>query len=91
MNKSKLIEKLAIQNGMNIKEAEIIVKTFLDTITEGLSQGEKAEIRGFGSFKVKRYDGYNGRNPKSGKSVEVKPKKLPFFKPGKALKDQVDY
>ena len=91
MNKSQLIEKLAIQNGLHPKQAESIINTFWETITEGLSQGERAEIRGFGSFKVKRYDGYNGRNPKSGETVEVKPKKLPFFKPGKALKDQVDY
>ena len=91
MNKSQLIEKLAIQNGLHPKQAESIINTFWETITEGLSQGERAEIRGFGSFKVKRYDGYNGRNPKSGKTVEVKPKKLPYFKPGKAFKDQVDY
>jgi len=91
MNKSNLIEKFAVRNGLLLKEAESIVNTFWDRITEGLSQGERVEIRGFGSFKVKRYDGYNGRNPKSGEIVEVKPKKLPFFKPGKALKDQVDY
>ena len=91
MNKSNLIEKFARQNDLPPKEAEIIVNAFWDTITEDLSQGERAEIRAFGSFKVKRYGGYNGRNPKSGEIVEVKPKKLPFFKPGKALKDQVDY
>lgn len=91
MNKSNLIEKFSVRNGLLSKETESIVNTFWDTIIEGLSQGQRVEIRGFGSFKVKRYDGYNGRNPKSGNSVEVKPKKLPFFKPGEALKDQVDY
>ena len=59
-------------------------------MANALARGDRVEIRGFGSFKVKYYDGYAGRNPKTGKRIEVKPKKLPFFKCGKELKERVD-
>ena len=59
-------------------------------MTEALARGESIEIRGFGSFVIKQYDSYEGRNPKTGKKIKVKPKKLPFFKVGKDLREQVN-
>jgi len=91
MNKSQLIEILANREGLPPKIAERIVNTFFETIADGLAAGDRAEIRGFGSFKVKGYDGYTGRNPKTGDSVEVSPKRLPVFKVSKELKERVDY
>lgn len=90
MNKSQLIEELAMQEGLSLKVAETVVNTFFDAISDGLVAGERAEIRGFGSFKTKEYEGYMGRNPKTGEPIEVSPKKLPFFKVGKELRDLVD-
>ena len=90
MNKSQLIEVLAKQEGLTLKKAELVVNTFFDAISDGLAVETRAEIRGFGSFKVKTYEGYTGRNPKTGEVIEVSPKKLPFFKVGKELKERVD-
>lgn len=90
MNKSQLIEVLAKKEGLTLKKAEVIVNTFFDSISEGLAEDERAEIRGFGSFKVKTYEGYTGRNPKTGDVIDVHSKKLPFFKVGKELKERVD-
>jgi integration host factor subunit beta len=59
-------------------------------MADSLAKGEKVEIRGFGSFKVKQREGRNGRNPKSGESIFIEPKKVPFFKAGKELKERVD-
>jgi integration host factor subunit beta len=90
MNKSQLIERLSSRQGLGLKVAEAVVNTFFTAISSGLSLGERTEIRGFGSFKTKNYDGYQGRNPKSGSPIKVSPKKLPFFKVGKELRDKVD-
>ncbi len=90
MNKSELIEALAQDVGIPHREAAAITNTIIDTMTEALAQGESIEIRGFGSFIVKKYDSYEGRNPKTGKKIKVKPKKLPFFKVGKDLKEKVN-
>jgi integration host factor subunit beta len=90
MNKSQLIELLAKREALTLKKAELVVNTFFDAITLGLAADNRAEIRGFGSFKVKTYEGYTGRNPKTGEVIEVHPKKLPFFKVGKELKERVD-
>ena len=90
MNKSQLIELLAKKEGLNLKKAELVFNAFFDEVTEGLAMDNRAEIRGFGSFKVKTYEGYTGRNPKTGEVIQVKPKKLPFFKVGKELKERVD-
>ncbi|GAU09326.1 HU family DNA-binding protein [Desulfoplanes formicivorans] len=87
MNKSELIKTVAEENDISMDEAVTVVNTFFDCIREELLQGNRVEIRGFGSFKIKEYEGYKGRNPKSGEQVEVKPKKLPFFRPGKELKE----
>ena len=90
MNKSQLIEKLAEEIPLSIKQAEQVVNIFFESISEGLVLEGRAELRGLGSFKVKEYKGYTGRNPKSGEPIEVPPKKLPFFKVGRELKAMVD-
>ena len=90
MNKSQLIEALAKAEGLTIKKAETVINTMFDTIEEALIRGDRVEIRDFGSFKVKEYEGYQGRNPKTGEVITVSKKKLPFFKVGKELKESVD-
>ena len=86
MNKSGMIEALAAERGISFKKAEDVVNTVFDAMTEAMLAGERIEIRGFGSFVVNSYKAYTGRNPKTGVSIAVKPKKLPFFKVGKELK-----
>ena len=90
MNKSQLIEALAKAENLTIKAAEDVVNTFFKEMEKSLIRGDRIEIRGLGSFKIKQYDSYNGRNPKTGKIIEVKGKKLPFFKVGRELKERVD-
>lgn len=90
MNKSELIEALAQDINVPHREAAAITNTVIDTMTEALAKGESIEIRGFGSFIIKHYESYEGRNPKTGKKIKVKPKKLPFFKVGKDLREQVN-
>ena len=89
MNKSELIEALAAQKSLSYKKAEEIINTIFDSMTNALISGDRIEIRGFGSFVVNEYKSYTGRNPKTGESIEVKPKRLPFFKVGKELKERV--
>ena len=90
MNKSQLVEALAKEENLPLKKAEDIVDTVFGDMEKALSNGERVEIRGFGSFKIKDYDGYKGRNPKTGEIINVASKRLPFFKVGKELKDRVD-
>jgi integration host factor subunit beta len=90
MNKAELILALKDSNNLSRLEAEKVVTLFFDQMAEALAQGERVEIRGLCSFFVKKYDGYTGRNPKTGELVKIAPKKLPFFKVGKELKDRVD-
>jgi len=90
MTKSDLVEALSKGEDLTKTKAEEIVNLVFSEMTNALANGERVEIRGLGSFKVKRYEGYSGRNPKTGKQIKVKPKKLPFFKCGKELKERVD-
>jgi len=90
MNKIDLIQALKDSNNLTKSEAEKIVTLFFDIIAEALVKGNRVEIRGLCSFLVKTYRGYTGRNPKTGEKVKIAPKKLPFFKVGKELKDRVD-
>ncbi|HEX9777145.1 MAG TPA: HU family DNA-binding protein [Geopsychrobacteraceae bacterium] len=90
MNKSELVEALAIRKNLTYKKAEQIVNLLFDSMSEALINDDRIEIRGFGSFMVKDYKSYMGRNPKTGEVIEVKPKKLPFFKVGKELRERVD-
>jgi integration host factor subunit beta len=91
MTKAELIEKLAAEAAITKAEAGEILKLFFDKMADTLAEGERVEIRGLCSFYIKRYDGYTGRNPKTGEKVSILPKKLPFFKCGKELKDRVDH
>lgn len=85
MTKSELITKFAKSEGIPLRIAEVIVNKTFDVLEDALIKGDRIEIRGFGSFKVKSYDGYKGRNPRTGELIKVDPKRLPFFKLGKDL------
>lgn len=89
MNKSELIELLAIKKDVSNKRAEEIVNIIFNSMADAMVVGERIEIRGLGSFVIKEYGSYTGRNPKTGEQITVKPKKLPFFKVGKELKERV--
>ena len=91
MNKSELVEKLAERAKITKKRAEQVVNLVFDQMTQALKRGERIEIRGFGSFTSKSYDAYTGRNPRTGETIHVPAKRLPFFKVGKELKERVDY
>jgi integration host factor subunit beta len=91
MTKSGLIEKVAEQSPhISKKDTEVVVNTIFDAMTDALSQGERIEIRGFGSFQVKVREAREGRNPKTGDMVSIPAKRTPFFKVGKELKEMVD-
>jgi len=89
MTRSDLIEKLAIEKNISNAVAEKIVTEIFKSMADVLISGGRVEIRGFGSFEVREYDGYTARNPKTGVQIEVKSKKSPFFKTGKDLKDRI--
>jgi integration host factor subunit beta len=90
MNKIELINALKNECKLSKKEAAAIVDLFFDKISSALAEGERVELRGLCTFFVKEYESYNGRNPKTGETVAVGPKKLPFFKCGKELRKRVD-
>ncbi len=90
MNKLELIQALKDANDLSKREAAAVVNLFFNEMANELAQGGRVEIRGLCSFFVKKYGSYTGRNPKTGEKVKIKPKKLPFFKVGKELKDRVD-
>ncbi len=90
MNKLELVATFKKENGLSNKEAAAVVDIIFDEMTKALASGDRVEIRGLGAFSVKKYEAYNGRNPKTGEVIKVKPKKLPFFKCGKELKERVD-
>lgn len=90
MNKSGLIEAISQETKLPQREACAIINTILDLMTETLADGDSIELRGFGSFVIKEYKSYQGRNPKTGQKIKVAPKKLPFFKVGKELKERVN-
>lgn len=90
VNKSGLVEIVAEKGKMTRKKAEDVVNLIFDSMADAMKGGDRIEIRGFGSFVVKDYESYTGRNPRTGESIQVKPKKLPFFKVGKELRELVD-
>ena len=90
MNKLELIKALKEESGLTQFEAASVIDMFFGEMADALAKGERAEIRGLCSFYVKKYKAYSGRNPKTGEKVEIAPKKLPFFKCGKELKERVD-
>jgi integration host factor subunit beta len=90
MNKLELISALKNQSGISKTEAAKVVQLFFDTMADAMAVGKRVEIRGLCSFYVKEYKSYTGRNPKTGDKVTIRPKRLPFFKSGKELKERVD-
>ena len=90
MKKSDLIKRLSEEKGLNNRVATKIVETFFDTIKDAVKNGNRVEIRGFGSFVLREYGSYMGINPRTREKIKVPPKKLPFFKPGKELRERVD-
>ncbi|MEL6185383.1 MAG: HU family DNA-binding protein [Myxococcota bacterium] len=91
MNKSELVEHLAERARITKKRSEQIVNLVFDQMAEALKRGDRVEIRGFGSFTSRPYEAYTGRNPRTGDTIHVPAKRLPFFKVGKELKERVDY
>jgi integration host factor subunit beta len=87
MTKAELVEEVAGKTGLPKKQAEIIVNTVFESIVDSLKGGEKIELRGFGSFRIRRRDSRIGRNPKTGEKVRVPSKRIPYFKPGKELRE----
>ena len=87
MNKSELIKSVSTTMSITLVQAETAVDAFVNAMTDGLSQNKRIELRGFGSFSARTYDGYVGRNPKTGSSVKVPAKVLPHFKAGKEIKN----
>lgn len=90
MTKSKLVEIIAKDVRLARTKAEELVTCVFDVMEESLVKGQRIEIRGFGSFEIRSYDAYQGRNPRTGRPVSVKPKKLPFFKAGKELRERIN-
>ena len=90
MTKADLIDELAKVSHLTKKESETIVDTVFDNITDALAKGDKVELRGFGSFRIRRRRARRGRNPRTGATVNVPPKRVPFFKVGKRLRELVN-
>jgi integration host factor subunit beta len=90
MTKSDLIERLCLEQKLPKGKAELLVDTIFECLEQSLRRGERIEIRGFGSFEIRSYKPYQGRNPKTGVPVPVREKRLPFFKVGKELKERVN-
>jgi len=90
MNKSELIEELSMRMALHPKKAESMVNTILNSMVKAMKDNRRVEIRGFGSFVMRDYKPYIGRNPKSGEKIQVKEKTLPFFKSGKDMRDRVN-
>ena len=90
LTKAALVEQVADVTGLTKKRAEAIVDTVFGNIAEALQQGEKVELRGFGSFRLRRREPRRGRNPRTGHRVDVPPKSVPYFKPGKELKELIN-
>ena len=90
MTKAELVEEVARSADLTKKHAEIVVNTVFDSIVQSLKDGEKIELRGFGSFRIRHRGPRIGRNPKTGERVDVPPKRIPYFKPGKDLKEMLN-
>ena len=87
MTKAELVDQVARTTQLTKKHAEIMVNTVFDSIVDSLKDGEKIELRGFGSFRIRQRGSRTGRNPKTGARVEVPSKSIPYFKPGKELRE----
>ena len=90
MNKRELIEAFAKEIGITLRDAEVCVNTLFSSMADTLAKGGRVEIRGFGSFKVKEYKPYSGRNPKTGDPIQVRSKKLPYFKLSSIMRKRIN-
>ncbi len=90
MTKAQLVERVAGDSSLTRKEAEVVVQAVLDSIVQSLKGGTKVELRGFGSFRLRHRAARIGRNPKTGAKVHVPAKRVPYFKPGKDLKELIN-
>src|SRR6187549_318327 len=90
MTKAELVEEVSRVSDLTKKHSEVIVDTVFQSIVDALHRGEKIELRGFGSFRLRQREPRKGRNPKTGDKVDVPPKKVPYFKPGKELKGLIN-
>ena len=90
MTKAELVEEVSRVSDLTKKHSEVIVDTVFRSIIDALHRGEKIELRGFGSFRLRKREPRKGRNPKTGDKVDVPPKKVPYFKPGKELKELIN-
>ena len=90
MNKRELIEAFAKEIGITLRDAEVCVNTLFSSMADTLAKGGRVEIRGFGSFKVKEYKPYSGRNPKTGDPIQVRSKKLPYFKLSSMMRERIN-
>ena len=90
MTKSELVEAFAKEFGITIRDAEVCVNTLFNSMADTLGKNGRVEIRGFGSFKVKEYEPYSGRNPKTGESIQVRRKKLPIFKLSSLMRKRIN-
>jgi integration host factor subunit beta len=90
MTKAELVDAVAKKSELSKKDAEVIVQAVLDSIIDSLQTGEKVELRGFGSFRLRERASRQGRNPKTGEKVHVPAKRVPYFKPGKELKELIN-
>jgi len=91
MTKAELVEEVSRVSDLTKKDSEVIVDTVFRSIIDALQKGEKIELRGFGSFRLRQREPRKGRNPKTGARVDVPPKRVPYFKPGKELKDLINH
>lgn len=90
MTRNELIDALALRRGLPRSTAEELVAVVLGELTNQLAEGARVELRGFGTFQVRQYEGYTGRNPRTGDPIDVPAKRLPHFKPGKRLREVID-
>ncbi len=90
MTKADLVERVAALGDLTRRDGEVIVDTLFESVIGALKSGDKIEVRGFGSFRTRQRKARTGRNPKTGEKVEVPPKRVPFFKPSKELRDAVN-
>lgn len=89
MNKKELIEKVSAKAGMSKKDTEVILSAFTETVTEALKEGDKIQLVGFGTFEVQEKQARTGRNPRTGEPMEIAASRVPKFKFGKTVKDQM--
>jgi integration host factor subunit beta len=90
MTRAELVDDVAHQSSLTRRQSEVIVDAVFSAILDSLRRGDKIELRGFGSFRIRQRGSRSGRNPKTGEGVLVPPRKVPFFKPGKELRDLVN-